>query len=275
MRFPAILTLVLLSGACAHRSVSRSDLDRIGAPAFIARSLQGAGPRSLVFTQDPSYGPRLQKLDVAEADRRFQRRLLKGMGRFEVAERLRATTLSLLPREAPWTDSVDPARVAEIYQTYLLEEEGGKAPDYSRVRELGADAVVEIVIEEYGMRSRGGKAGGYLSGYARMFTLEGQELWRRSFRVDPLASGQPALDPLAVAKDPTLWRNTMQSMLDAVASQFAKDLTPPGAPSDNRARPPSPSKASVPAGPPGLDASDVQGPPGLEKESSASNDEQT
>jgi hypothetical protein len=255
--------------------VSRSDLDRVGAPAFIARSLQGAGPRSLVFTQDSSYAPRLQKLDVAEADRRFQRRLIKGMGRFEVAERLRAVTLSLLPKEAPWSDTVDPARVAELYQTYLLEEEGGKPPDYARLRELGADSVVEIVVEEYGMRSAGGKAGGYLSGYARMFTLEGHELWRRSFRVDPLASGQAALDPLAVAKDPNLWRNTMQSMLDAVASQFARDLSPVGAPSENRARPPGPSKASVPAGPPGLDANDVQGPPGLEKESSASNDEQT
>jgi hypothetical protein len=275
MRLPALLTFVLLSGACAHHQPSRSDLDRIGAPAFIARSLQGAGPRSLVFSQDSSYVPRLQKLDVAEADRRFQRRLIKGMGRFEVAERLRAITLSLLPREAPWTDTVDPARVAEIYQTYLLEEEGGKPPDYSRVREIGADSVVEIVIEEYGMRSAGGRAGGYLSGYGRMFTLDGQELWRRSFRVDPLASGQPALDPLAVAKDPTLWRNTMQSMLDAVASQFAKDLTPPGAPSEDRARPPAPVKGDRPAAPPGLTPGDLQGPPGLEKDSDASKDEQS
>lgn len=274
MRLPALLTFVLLSGACAHRQLSRSDLDRVGAPAFIARSLQGAGPRSLVFSQDSSYAPRLQKLDVAEADRRFQRRLIKGMGRFEVAERLRAITFSLLPREAPWTDAVDPAKVAEIYQTYLLEEEGGKPPDYSRVREIGADAVVEIVIEEYGMRSSGGRAGGYLSGYGRMFTLDGQELWRRSFKVDPMGSGQPALDPLAVAKDPNLWRNTMQSMLDAVASQFAKDLAPAGAPSADRARPPTPVKGDGPVAPPGLTPSDLEGPPGLEKDAEASKDEQ-
>jgi hypothetical protein len=161
---------------------------------------------------------------------------------------------------------VDPARVAEVYQTYLLEEEGVKQPDYSRVREIGADAVVEIVIEEYGMRSAHGQAGGYLYGYGRMFTLDGHELWRRAFRVEPSASGQAGLDPLAVAKDPTLWRNTMQSMLDAVATQFARDLTPEGAPSSDRARPPAPEKANVPAGPPGLDASDLPGPAGLEKE---------
>lgn len=264
----AALSVLLLGAACAHQSVSRSDLDRVAAPAFISRVQPGAGPRSDVFRKDASYLPRLEKLSVDEADRRFEKKLLKGMGRFEVSERLRATTFAQLPKDPPWTDAVAQAKVAEIFQTYLLEEQSGVVPDYSRVREVGADSVVEFVIEEYGMRSAKGRAGGYLKGYGRMFTVDGRELWRREFKIDRLAEGEAALDPLEVAKDPSIWRNQMHAMLDAVAAQLAKDLAPAGAPARDRARPSPPAEDVAAPGPPGLEA-ERPGPPGLEAEQPA------
>jgi hypothetical protein len=91
------------------------------------------------------------------------------------------------------------------------------------------------VIEQYGMRSRRGRAGVYLVGYGRMFTLAGRQLWRRAFRVDQLDDEEfPHLDPFRVAKEPDLYKSQMAVVLDAVARQFAQDLNPP----DRRDAPP-------------------------------------
>ncbi len=196
-------------------------------PAFISRIEEGAGPRSDVFRGDGSYSPKLKRLDPREADRRLTVKLGKGMSRFEVAERLRATTASMLPHERPWTHSINPAAVAQILQSFLVEEVPANPPDYQLVAELGADTIVEFVIEEYGMRSKEGKAGAYMLGYGRMFRIGGGEIWRRSFEVDSLDAGMPGVDPFAVGKDPNLYRQLMQEMLDGVAVQFAKDLNPP------------------------------------------------
>jgi hypothetical protein len=226
MRITAFLPItVLLVGACAHHQVSRSDLQRVAAPAFLSRIEKGAGPNAWVFRGDGSYSKRLGKLAVDEADQRLIKKLASGMTAFEVADRLRATTVSQLPRESPWSETVDPARVAEVYQSFLVEEEGVTRPDYARAREAGADAIVEFVVEEYGMRSRDGKAGAYIAGYGRMFTLDGSQLWSRAFKADALESGLPPVDPFEVARDPTRWRNALGPLIDAVAAQFAKDLS--------------------------------------------------
>jgi hypothetical protein len=228
MRISAFFPAVLVLGACAHHQVSRSDLQRVAAPAFISRIEKNAGPHAWVFRGDGSYSKKLGKLAPDEADRRLTTRLRQAMSQFEVADRLRATTVSQLPRESPWSETVDPARVAEVYQSFLVEEESVDRPDYSRAREAGADSIVEFVIEEYGIRSRGGRAGPYVSGYGRMFTLDGRQIWSRAFRADGLDSGIAAADPFEVARDPTRWRNVMGPLLDAVAAQFAKDLSAGG-----------------------------------------------
>ncbi|MBX5483597.1 MAG: hypothetical protein IRZ16_17380 [Myxococcaceae bacterium] len=180
-----------------------------------------------MFRSDHSYRPRLKKLSDKEADRRLAERMDKAMSRFEIAERLRATTVAQLPKEAPWTQVVSPSRVAQVLQSFLVREVPANPPDYQLLREVGADSVVEFVIEAYGMRSEGGKAGTYLLGYGRMFTLEGETLWRRNFIVDELDSGVDGLDPFSLKTDPGQYRQAMHAMLDAVAAQFAKDLTPP------------------------------------------------
>lgn len=218
---------VVLASGCAHKALSGSDLDRVQRPAFISRIEERAGPRSEVFSEDSAYKEKLKKLDSKEADRRLVNHMRKGMSRFEVAEHLRATTFAQLPREIPWTNLVDPVRVAGALQTFLVEEVPANPPDYDLLAEFGTDAIVEFVIEEYGMRSDNGRAGVFVEGYGRMFMLDGKrEIWYRAFRVDQVDLGLPHLDPFKVAKDPVLFRQQMSEALDGVALQFAKDLQP-------------------------------------------------
>lgn len=222
-----VLALVAVNGAgCAHQPLSGDELASISRPAFISRIEEGAGPRSQVFRDDDSYAPKLKRLAPKEADRRLGARMQEAMTRFEIAERLRATTAAALPDRRPWTHTVNPALVARTLQSFLVDEVPANQPDYQLVRELGADCVVEFVIEEYGMRSEDGKAGAYVLGYGRMFTLDGHELWRRNYEVDQLKSGMGGLNPFAIKDHKEVWRNAMSEMLDAVAIVFAKDLTP-------------------------------------------------
>lgn len=223
-----IAGLCALTAGCAHQRLSGGDLDRVDRPAFISRIEDEAGPRAEVFRGDGAYGGKLKKLEPKEADRRLMVKLQRGMTRFELSDRLRSTTLAGLPREAPWTNTLDPAAVAGVLESFLVEEVPANPPDYSLLEPLGADAVVEFVVEEYGMHSRGGRAGAYVRGYARMFLLDGRtEIWRRPFREDELSLTAEHLDPFQVGKDPDRYRQRMVKLLDRVARQFIADLNPP------------------------------------------------
>jgi hypothetical protein len=227
--------LVVLSG-CAT-TLSGADLDRVRQPAFISRIEENAGPKALVFREDDAYSEKLKKLEPKEADRRLQAKLSKAVTRFEISERLRVSTINQLPRESPWTNVVDPARVASALESFLVEEVPANAPDYDLLVPLGADAVVEFVIEDYGMRSEDGHAGAYVKGYGRMFRLESRsEVWSRPFDADQIEAGAPHLDPFKVGKDPELFRQAITSLLDEVAARFAQDLSP----KDRRGGPPLP-----------------------------------
>jgi hypothetical protein len=222
---------------CAHTPLSGADLDRVSRPAFLSRIEENAGPQVIVFQGDGTYRPKLKKLDTKEADRRLRDKLSCAMNRFEISERLRAGTLSLLPKQRPWTATVDPVSVAHALESFLAEEVPANPPDLDLLKPLGTDAVIEIVVERYGMRSESGHAGVFLEGHARMVLLpDDREVWYRAFRVDQIDSGEPALDPFAVAKEikgdhcseakGALYPNAMQTLLDAVATQFATDLSP-------------------------------------------------
>ncbi|MHA7631069.1 hypothetical protein [Corallococcus sp. M7] len=219
--------LVAFTAGCASQRLSGADLDRVQRPAFISRIEDGAGPKSKVFQEDSAYSDKLKKLEPKEADRRLTVKLQQAVTRFELSERLRVTTLSRLPEEAPWTDAVDPARVASALESFLVEEVPANAPDYDLMAPLGADTIVEFVIQDYGMRSDDGHAGAYLKGYGRMFRVDGRsELWRRPFNLDAVEQGAPHLDPFKVGKEPELFRLAMTDLLDKVADMFVKDLTP-------------------------------------------------
>jgi hypothetical protein len=222
------LSLFMLAG-CSHVPISGRTVSRMIRPALVARIEEGAGPRSIVFRDDNTYGGKLKKLDPKEADRRLQVKLAGGVSRFEVSDSLRANTIAYLPQQAPWTNAVHPAEVARALESFLVEEVPANAPDYELLRPLGADSVVEFVIEEYGMRSSGGRAGIYVLGYVRMFFLDGGgNQYFRSFRADEVYSGLPHLDPFAVAKDKNriMFRQHITNAMVRVAELIAKDLNP-------------------------------------------------
>jgi hypothetical protein len=223
-----ILFASLVLVGCAHNRLSPGDLDRVDRPAFIARVEYEAGPKANVFRADGSYQEKLKRLDPAEADRRLMKKLIAGMSRFEVSERLRSVAFNLLPSEQPWKARIDPAAVASVLQSFLVEEVPANPPDYELLRPLGADSVVEFVIQDYGMRSSNGRAGVYLHGYGRMFLLDGGEIWRRTFHFDQVEAKAEHLDPFRVGKNPELYRQALADQLDAIAAVLAQDLNPPG-----------------------------------------------
>lgn len=214
--------------ACAHRPLSRQELAQVRRPAFVSWIEEGAGPKSRVFREDSSYENKLQRLEPKEADRRLQAKLVKAISRFETSDRLRAVTLANLPKQSPWTNAVDPAKVATALESFLVEEVPANPPDYELLRPLGADSVVEFVIEDYGLRSAEGRAGAYVSGRARMFFLGGSVLWRENFRFEQ--PRRPGLDPFRVAQEPELFRSELSRLLDAAAVDFAGELNPERAP---------------------------------------------
>ena len=229
--------LAVTGSGCAGSRLSGRDLARISRPALIGRIEEQAGPKAEVFRLDPSYKEQLRRLDAKEGDRRLQLKLTRGMSRWEVAERLRAATLSLLPKEEPWTQAIDPVAVARVFQSYLVEEVPVNEPDYKLLRPMGADSVLEFVIQEYGMKSKEGKAAAYVRGYARLFKLKGGTLWSRAFDADGFKQKAGNLDPFRVAKEPMLYKDAMNGLVDAVAAQLARDLNPPDRANASPAKP--------------------------------------
>ena len=230
---------LLMLCACAHSQLSASSLDRVEHPAFIARIEENAGPHSTVFRDDPSYAARLKKLDAKEADRRLADKLANGVRdpktgqrvinpitRFEIADSLRAETLSHLARTPPWTQVVNPADVASVLESFLVDEVPANAPDYDRLKPLGADAIIELVVEDFGMRSENGRAGLVLAGYSRLFFVDGGEVYYRRFFSDEVKAGLDHLDPFLVAKNPTLFRTRLRAMIAVIGKQLAEDLSP-------------------------------------------------
>ena len=258
--------LALLMSGCASQRLAGGDLDSVSRPAFISRIQYDAGPRSRVFQEDKAYREKLKTLEPKEADRRLQAKLASAVTRFELSERLRVATYRRLPQERPWVRAVDPARVASALESFLVEEVPARAPDYNLLKPLGADSVVEFVIEDYGMRSEKGRAGAFLRGYARMFKLDGRaEIWRSSIDVDRVREGAEHLDPFKVGKEPALFRQQLTEMLDGLAEKFAQELSPkdrnPNAPAPQeagddgvntvgreRALPPKPPTPALPPG---------------------------
>ena len=232
-----VIGAALCLAGCAHRQVSSGDLGRAQRPAFVSWIADSAGPKSRVFREDGTYESKLKHLDAKEADRRLQVKLARAITRFETSDRLRAVTLANLPKERPWTSAVDAAKVASALESFLVEEVPANPPDYELLKPLGADSVVEFVIEDYGMKSANGRAGAYVAGYGRMFILEGSEVWRESFSVD--SASRPDLDPFKVGQEPELFRAELAILLDAVAMQFSRDLNPERRPNVRQVQQPS------------------------------------
>ena len=239
-----VLAVVLLAG-CAHAPLSRGSLEATRSVAIVSRIADEAGPHSTVFRDDSTYRAELDKrrIDSKEADRRLALVLARGsfqkdadgsrrliahtVSRFELGDTLRSQLLEKLPRRAPWTKSLNPGDVARVLESFLVQEVPANLPDYELLVPLGADTVVEIVIEDYGMRSDHGRPGAYLVGFARMFRIGGGEVYHRRFAAADALSELEALDPFAVGKDATKFGERLKALMAGVTSLLADDLTPP------------------------------------------------
>ena len=117
--------------------------------------------------------------------------------------------------------------MASALESFLVEEVPANAPDYDLMGPLGADTVVEFVIQDFGMRSDDGHAGAYLKGYGRMFRRgRPQELWRRPFDVDAVELGRAAPGSVQGRQGPGAVPPGHDGPAGQVADMFVKDLTP-------------------------------------------------
>jgi hypothetical protein len=209
-----------------------SSFNAIRTPAIIGR-LSARAASSDVFRSDSTYGAKLGKRTAAEADKRLADRLTRGsseggptMNRFELTDTLRAQARGFMPRGSPWDDTINPVDAARVLESFLIEDAAAGKPDYTLLKQFDADAVLEITIEEYGMRSANGTAGVFVTGNARLVRLDGGLLYQRRFFSDEVKAGFEALDPFEVEKKPSLFRERLKRVLTAVAEQIALDVTP-------------------------------------------------
>ena len=167
MRFRSLCLAVLATCGCSHTQLTGAELDRVQRPAYVGRLADGAGPKA------QGVGTSEAQLVVA---------MNAAIGKFEVSERLRSQLAVALRGQAPWSNAVPASQVASALETFLVERDPPVPPEYSRLKPTGADAVLEVVVEDYGLKAQGTVAQTYLRGYARLFLLaDGSEVWRGPF----------------------------------------------------------------------------------------------
>lgn len=226
LRLAASLLTLGLAG-CAHTALEGSDLDRVQRPAFVSRVADEAGPRVTVYRSDSAWASKLNATSPEDADRKLEENLRPALSRFEAAERLRSHVHAAIQSEKPWSHAVPPSQVASALETFLVQEVPSTPPDYGRLRPLGADSVVEFLIEEYGFRSEKGVPQTWVRGMGRMFRLgDGGELWRTGFSGTSSEVGLAPLDPAALASDARPFHEQMVAVLDSVSVRLARQLSP-------------------------------------------------
>lgn len=121
--------------------------------------------------------------------------------------------------------------MAGVLETFLVQDVTSTPPDYAKLQPLGADAVVEFLIEGYGLRIEKGVPQTWVKGTGRMFRLaDGSELWRNGFARTSSDSNLAPLNPAALADNPQPFREQMAAVLDGAAVALAQQLNPGGAP---------------------------------------------
>ena len=228
---PTISVLLLGLAACAHATLEGSDLERVQHPAFVSRVADEAGPQVSVYRSDSARASKLGDTSPEAADKKLEDSLRPAISRFEAAERLRSHVHAAIQTEKPWSQAVPPSKVASAMETLLVQEVPSPPPDYSRLRPLGADSVVEFVIEEYGVRTEKGVPQTWVRGKGRMFRLgDGGEIWSSGFAGNSTEVGLPPLDPAALATDPRPFHEQMVAVLDSVSIRLARQLSPNATP---------------------------------------------
>ncbi|MGO8969981.1 MAG: hypothetical protein ACLQDQ_10480 [Myxococcaceae bacterium] len=218
MTLRSICIAALAICACSHTSqLAGAELDRVQRPAFVGRLGEGAGPKA----------QGLATASVSEAE--LLAAMNAAIGKFEVSERIRSQLAVALHAEKPWSNAVPASQVASALETFLVERVPPVPPDYSRLKPTGADAVLEIVVEDFGVRPDGSAAQSYLRGYARLFLLDdGTELWRADFQRSGGSQGLAPFAPATFQSNATPYGDQMRALLDASALSLAQQLSPTG-----------------------------------------------
>lgn len=215
VRLRSLCLGALATLGCSHAQLSGAELDRVQRPAYVGRVAEGAGP------QARGAGPEQSEAQLVSA-------MNAAIGKFEVSERLRSQLSVALKDEKPWSNAVPASRVASVLETFLVERVPAVPPDFDRLKSTGADAVVELVVESYGLQPVGSTAQAYVRGYARMFLLgNGSELWRGTFLRTATAQGLSTLDAAGVLENAAPYGDQVRALLDGAALQLAAELTPP------------------------------------------------
>ena len=227
LRLAASTLLTLGLASCAHTTLEGSDLDQVRHPAFVSRVADEAGPRVNVYRSDSAQAAKLAGASPEDADKKLEESLKPVLSRFEAAERLRSHVHAAIQSEKPWSQAVPPSQVASALETFLVQEVPGNPPDYTRLKPLGADSVVEFVIEEYGVRTEKGVPQTWVRGTGRMFRLgDGGEMWRSGFSGTSTEAGLQPLDPAALSSNPRAFHEQMVAVLDSVSVRLARQLSP-------------------------------------------------
>jgi hypothetical protein len=218
VRLRTLSLVALLALGCSHAQLSGADLDRVQRPAYVGRVAEGAGPKAqgVQSVTDASEAQLVASMNAA-------------IGKFEVSERLRSQLAVALKSEKPWSNAVPASQVASVLETFLVERVPAVPPDYNRLKPTGADAVVELVVEEYGLRPQGAKSQSFIRGSARMFLLaDGSELWRTEFQRSGELQGLPPLAAAALQSNAAPYGDQLRTLLDTAAAALAQELTPVG-----------------------------------------------
>ena len=227
LRLAVASVLSLGLAGCAHANLEGSDLDKVQHPAFVSRVADEAGPRVNVYRSDSAQAAKLGGESPADADSKLEESLKPALSRFEAAERIRSHVHAAIQTEKPWSQAVPPSQVASALETFLVQEVPGNPPDYARLKPLGADSVVEFVIEEYGVRTEKGVTQTWVRGTGRMFRLgDGGEMWRSGFSGTSTEAGLQPLDPAALSSNPRPFHEQMVAVLDSVSVRLARQLSP-------------------------------------------------
>jgi hypothetical protein len=218
VRLRTLSLAALFAVGCSHAQLTGADLDRVQRPAYVARLAEGAGPKAVGVQSatDASAAQLLASMNAA-------------IGKFEVSERLRSQLAVALKSEKPWSNAVPASQVASVLETFLVERVPAVPPDYSLLKPTGADAVVELVVEEYGLRPQGTQSQSFLKGTARMFLLsDNSELWRTEFQRSGEVQGLPPLEASALVSNAGPYGDQLRTLLDATAQTLAQELSPGG-----------------------------------------------
>jgi hypothetical protein len=223
LRFAIPAATALLAGCARQVPIHAERVAELRRPAIVSRVEKG--PTAFIARSDPG-GLALfpGETDAKAVDQRIATNLGKKVSRFQVAERLRSELVRGLPTQSPWTRMVPAVDVASALETLLVESRD-EPPDFNALRSLGADAVLDIAINDFGVARHENKVGLYATITAHLFTFDGNDtLYRRTFDVDDARDGRGELAPAALLRGAEDYRDALEDLLQRVGQAISDDL---------------------------------------------------